>query len=475
MAVVSCKTITFDEVFTDEHMLKSYNNVRRGKKKRDKNVRYHLKRLQKLKSLYDAVGNEQYEVGELSKFTVWEPKAREVVADLFEDKIVQDLIAKHVLYPLISPKLIYDNYASQPNKGTHVALHRLERYCRIFAKDTNWTGDGWVMVGDVAKYFYTIDHDVLWAMIDGLPIDKKLKRVLKDLINICDSTINPYADTDDKGLCIGFQVSQWLAVYYLDKLDHFIKEKLHIKYYGRYMDDFYLMHKDRKYLEYCMSEIRKFVEETLRLKLNHKTYIHPFLQGVCFLGYHVTYDPNTHQVNTDIRAKSINKMLHRTKLYAEHVRDGKIDPEVAYTSLQSWHAYAVHGDNEKSINAYEKAQKLLHMIYNPGENYRRLCRDWENLDPDDFFILHPKTGPTDCVRDIDGYAILIKRKKTKRDQWKEDRRADMIENPHNYINMNLRAMLGYQPKQKKKRTSKRKLAKTRMTKSMLSASDERSD
>ncbi|MCM1295141.1 MAG: RNA-directed DNA polymerase [Muribaculaceae bacterium] len=458
--VTSPQVITFEQVFTDKHVLEAYKHVRKGKKKRDKNVRYHLERLRKLKKLYDSVKNETYKVGKLSKFTVWEPKEREVVADLFEDKIVQDLLSKYVLRPLIGPKLIYDNYASQPDKGTHVALHRLERYSRIFAKQTNWTGDGWVMMGDISKFFYTIDHDTIWQLIDDLPIDHKLKRVIKDIIDICNADINPYSDTNDKGLCIGFQISQWLAVYYLDKLDHFIKETLHIKCYGRYMDDFYLIHEDREYLEECFAKIKEFVENELHVKLNHKAYIHPFKQGICFLGYHVTYDPNTHQVVTKIRAKSVNKMLHRTKIQAERVRDGRMDQEEAHQSLQSWHAYAIHGETEKSKNAYNYAQKMLHMIYDPCEAYRELCDDWTNIDKDGYFILHPKQGNSanDCIRDVDGYAILIRRKKTKKDDWREKRKLDMMTNPEKYVQMNLRAILG-EPPRKKKKKSKRDLTK----------------
>ena len=73
-----------------------------------------------------------------------------------------------------------------------------------------------------------------------------------------------------KGLPIGNMTSQILAIYYLNDLDHFIKEKLHIKYYVRYMDDFVLMHGDREYLKFCYQEIEKKLKE-LKLSFNKKT------------------------------------------------------------------------------------------------------------------------------------------------------------------------------------------------------------
>jgi hypothetical protein len=58
-------------------------------------------------------------------------------------------------------------------------------------------------------------------------------------------------------LGMGSQVSQNAAIFYPNTLDHFIKEKLRIKYYGRYMDDLYLVHGDKTYLQYCLAEIEK--------------------------------------------------------------------------------------------------------------------------------------------------------------------------------------------------------------------------
>lgn len=87
-----------------------------------------------------------------------------------------------------------------------------------------------------------------------------------------------------KGLPIGNMSSQILAIYYLNKLDHFIKEKLKVKYYIRYMDDFILIHHDKEYLKYCLSEIKQELAK-LKLQLNNKTTISEIHQGVNFLGY----------------------------------------------------------------------------------------------------------------------------------------------------------------------------------------------
>ena len=72
---------------------------------------------------------------------------------------------------------------------------------------------------------------------------------------------------------------------YLNELDHFVKEKLGIKYYGRYVDDIILIHKSKNYLIYCKERIRKFLSKELVLNLHpKKIYLQHFTKGVQFLG-----------------------------------------------------------------------------------------------------------------------------------------------------------------------------------------------
>ena len=127
--------------------------------------------------------------------------------------------------------------------------------------------DGWVLKCDITKYFYSIQHEPLKRMVRQFIHDRDVLWLVDMII---DSTENP-------GIPIGNQTSQWFAVMYLSGLDHFIKEKLGIRYYGRYMDDFYLIHEDKEYLQYCLREIQAYVAR-LGLTLNHKTNIFPVAQ-----------------------------------------------------------------------------------------------------------------------------------------------------------------------------------------------------
>lgn len=85
------------------------------------------------------------------------------------------------------------------------------------------------------------------------------------------------------GIGIGNMTSQIFAIFYLNDMDHFIKEKLKIKYYVRYQDDFILLHQSKEYLKYCLNEIGNFLAQE-KLKLNDKTRIYKNTNNFIFLG-----------------------------------------------------------------------------------------------------------------------------------------------------------------------------------------------
>lgn len=134
--------------------------------------------------------------------------------------------------------------------------------------------DGWVLKCDIRKYFYSIQHDTLKGLIRKYIDDPECLWLLDMIIDSTEGNV---------GIPIGNQSSQIFALLYLSPLDHFIKEKLGVKFYGRYMDDFYLIHEDREYLRHCWKEIEEHVNK-IGLALNEKTNIYPLKNGIDFFG-----------------------------------------------------------------------------------------------------------------------------------------------------------------------------------------------
>ena len=110
---------------------------------------------------------------------------------------------------------------------------------------------------------------------------------------------------------MGNQSSQWFALYYLDRLDRFIKERLKVKYYVRYMDDGVLIHHDKEFLKKALAKMKELVEED-GLEFNSKTHIFPISQGVDFLGFHF-YLTDTGKVIKRLRTSNL-KHGHTWKL-----------------------------------------------------------------------------------------------------------------------------------------------------------------
>ena len=207
--------------------------------------------------------------------------------------------------------------------------------------------DGWILKGDISKYFYSIRHDTLKTLIR-----KKISD--PDVLWLCDMIID--STEGNVGIPIGNQSSQLFALLYLNGLDHFVKEKLGIKYYGRYMDDFFLIHEDKEYLRHCREEIEARVGD-LGLSLNAKTNIYPLRNGIDFLGFH-TYLTETGAVIRKVRRRSKNNMKRKLKKMRGLVERGKITTATVEQSYQSWRGHAAKG------NCYHLIRRTDHYYAN---------------------------------------------------------------------------------------------------------------
>lgn len=222
-----------------------------------------------ISTVYSVVKSKNYIVGPYNKFTIYEPKERQIVSQNVVDKIINHLVARHILYPALLPCLLDINVASRKDLGTSAGLkiaNTFRKKCRV--KYSHY----YILKCDISKFFFSIDHDIL---------KEKLKKRIKDKDAL--DIVFRIIDSNDPGLFIGSMTSQVLAIFYLNDLDHFIKETLHIKYYVRYQDDFLLYHPSKKYLAYCLQEIKRFVAKE-KLTLNAKTRIYKDTNNFTFLG-----------------------------------------------------------------------------------------------------------------------------------------------------------------------------------------------
>lgn len=321
--------LTFKEICTFEVLYKAYLSARKGKRSRAATAHYEVQVLENIVNLVYILTTKIYRPGNFRVFYVYEPKKRLVQAPAFVDKVVLHAIVDNLLYDSITHSFILDSYASQKAKGMHFGLDRLRGFF-IDYWNKNRTADGWVLKCDVRKFFANINHDILKEKLKKLDLEP----AVYDLLCI-------YIDCSE-GLPLGYQTSQLFALYFLDDFDHFVKEKLRIRYYGRYMDDFFLIHPDKQYLQYCLKEIKAYMEN-LGLELNEKTQIFPLKNGIDFLGFH-TYITETGKVIRKLRHSSVKRMRAKLRQWERDYPAGRITREKILQCWQAWDAHAAHGN-----------------------------------------------------------------------------------------------------------------------------------
>lgn len=313
-------------------MLKAYERASKNKHKCKEVITYELDLasniIDTLKQLYAGV----YKVGNYRQFRIYEPKERIIQSLPFRDRIVQQWYVEEFIKPIFVPKFIQNTYACLENRGVHKAVKKLNKYMYEYNKINS---DFYVLKCDVSKFFYSINKQRLYEILNRYVKDKAFMKLTKDLI---------YHDRNEVGIPIGNYTSQYFANIYLNELDHFVKEKLKIKYYVRYMDDFVLLLEDRNQCRVILEEIKEFLDKNLGLKLNKKTNYFRNSQGVNFCGYKIF---KTHiMLKKENKKKIKNKIKNWNKLY--HKKE--LDLRETTLKLNSWIGHAQNADTFFLVN-----------------------------------------------------------------------------------------------------------------------------
>lgn len=365
---------------------KAYRKTMQGKRGKSEAIRFALSPMEGLCYLKWMMENGTYQMGHYTQFEVRRPVLREVKTCAFRDKIVLSTLCKNVLWEKIEPHLIDDNYASRKGFGQHMALDKLEKYMRAYY--INHGTEGYVLRIDVRKFFYNLSHDAIAADMRRYGFDDwTIWMCCQILRSSHHSKKQGYYTVDAAGRCrivfcdkagipeleigspIGNESSQVFAVQYANDVDHYIKDQQGCKYYGRYMDDSYIIHHDKAYLEKLLEDLRKLYGER-GLELNQKTQIYPLKNGVNFLGMHL-YLTETGKVIRRLRPKNVQYQRIHIRENAEAVADGRMTEESYWKRFEAMDAHNAHADakslrrqlkkyaEEALKNAYSRKQRKL--------------------------------------------------------------------------------------------------------------------
>ena len=332
-----------EDAFTFEKLLAAHKKCRLSRQHKKETISFEINLSQNLTEMSKKLLQQTYQIGKYKQFYIYEPKKRNIEALSYKDRVVLMAFCTNKLESKLEKKLIPDNVACRKCKGTMFGLDRLKLFLRKFY-NINKNNVGYFLKCDLRKYFQNIDHDILKRQLLKVDFDDEDMWIINQIIDSRNFDTNV-------GLPIGNQTSQWFALFYLNGLDHFIKEKLRIKYYVRYMDDFILLSPDKGQLREWLEAIEIFLRDELRLKLNPKTTILAAKNGIDFVGYK---HRGTHK---KVRRDSIKRMKRKIKWYVK----GKITKEKLQKSVRSWTGHASHADS------YNLQKKILTLVARADE------------------------------------------------------------------------------------------------------------
>lgn len=334
-------TETIETVLSFKELYRGLRKCRRNVMWKDSVAGYSLNALKNTYKLRQSLQKKTYRIDPYRTFQVHEPKKREIVATRIKDRQFQRSLCDNALYPSVAKRFIYDNCACLRGKGVDFALDRLN--CHLQRHFRKHGRQGWILQCDIRHFFAETPHDVA-------------KAALTKRVNCAESVAHACAIIDsfggDRGIGLGSQVSQITQLAVLDDLDHYVKERLRIKGYIRYMDDFLLIHPDREYLKHCLNEITKHLAG-LGLQLNKKTHIYQVKQGVVFLKWHFHLTA-TGKVVRRMSPRSIRRERRKLKKLKALLDEGRITMQDVHNNYQSWRANAMRGNTRKLLLVMDK-------------------------------------------------------------------------------------------------------------------------
>ena len=320
----------FEKVVDFGNLYQAYLKSKSGKGFSKSSQKFQVVALDGIHQIKRRLETKTYQISPYNEFIIYEPKERIIKSCSFVDKIVQHSLCDNVLIPKLKKEFIQTNYAGQIGKGTLYGLDCLKAQMHLAYHKYGY--NCWIVKADISKFFYNINHDILKDMVKYFIEDK-------DVYWLCEKFID---STEGLGLPLGNQVSQVYALLYLSGLDHFITGELGVRYYGRYMDDFYLIVKDKEYAKWCLSSIYKFVH-TLGLELNSKTQMIPFKNGIKFCGFH-TYVTSDGKVIRKLKNENKRAAKKKFRKMLGLVKCGRLSKEKFCESYNAWKNHIPHGN-----------------------------------------------------------------------------------------------------------------------------------
>lgn len=345
----------FDTLFSFHNLYKSAKKCCNHSRWKSSIITFETYLLKRIQEIYESIHNNTRKFEGFTSFTVnSRGKSRIINALPLNERTLQKCLCSNLLIPLFSRTFVYDNSACIKNKGMLFSLKRitqqLAHHYRLYGHE------GGIYQFDFKDYFLSLPHD---------EIKKRLRDKIKDQ-KICDlacSFIDDFLHMKGSlhpgeayGVSLGTEISYIMALEFANPIDHYIKDVLQIKGYGRYMDDGYIISNNISYLHTIRTLLHQLVED-YGVKLNDKKdKITPFKNhSFTFLKMRFHIDENG-KIIMRLSKNSIASMrrkLHKFRKWLDE-KSHKLDFHDILVSYQSWRSYAKLADSYRTLQNCDK-------------------------------------------------------------------------------------------------------------------------
>lgn len=379
-----------------EELFEAYFEARQNKRNTINALKFEMQFESEVLLLAKEIENETYQLSRSICFLVSYPVIREIFAADFRDRVVHHYLIRK-LNPLFEKTFIPDSYACRKEKGTHFGIARMNGHIRKCSQ--NYQKSCYLLKLDIQGFFMNIPRPILWKKLESFIQDKyhedDKERILRlfHLIVHHDSSQHCiikgnkkdwekvpknkslFTTAPDCGLPIGNLTSQILANFYLNELDHWMLKKIAPHgYYGRYVDDFIIVHPDPFFLKDLRIEIQDFLKQNLQLTLHpKKIYLQHYSKGVRFLGSVI----KPHRIYAQDR--TVAQFRKKMQLWLGAYKTWKSNEEKRKEFTACLHSYLGILGHYKTFKLTEKiiSQQILPILKDDPELlFKTKLKDW---------------------------------------------------------------------------------------------------
>lgn len=356
--------MTYEEILSDANNLyRAYKASVKGSKWKETTKKFMMNFLRYIFSIQEDLLNRTLENGPVEEFSLSERgRVRPISSIRIRDRIVRHALCDEILLPEVKKHIIYDNGASIKGRGISHQRERFEVHLRRYYKQ--YGNEGWILFGDFSKFYDNIIHEIakrellklfdddefidwlLTLIFDGFKIDvsymtdEEYANCMTETFNKLDYREIPKEQLTgekwmEKSVNIGDQLSQVIGIYYPYRIDNYVKYVRSQKFYGRYMDDWYIMNPSKEELVDLLEHIRVIAKE-LGIHINEKktrivkiSSTYKFLQ----VKYTLTKDG---KIIKRINPDRVTTMRRKLKKLAVKVANGEIPYENIENMFRGW-------------------------------------------------------------------------------------------------------------------------------------------